>query len=145
MKFKHLFAVLAASATLLSSCKTYFISVDSFRQQFTGLDSAGLRRVVTKSPYGIKSAYNTYPIDSILCVDKDGTKMVLKKSPSIEIRFTDISNKKTVFYFDLMVVHNDTVTGVRSRFIPSLKRSIPLSQVKTIEVQDGRKRYSYVN
>jgi hypothetical protein len=129
---------------LLSSCTMYYISVDSFKRQFAGLDTSGFRRVVTKSPWGGKASYKTYPVDSILCVDKKGTPMVLKNGPSIEIRFTDMDYKKTVFYFDRMVVSNDTVTGVRSRIISSLKRSIPLSKVKTIEVQDGRKKYSYV-
>jgi hypothetical protein len=142
MKFKPLLVVIGL-ALLLSSCKTYFIPVDSFRRQFAGLDSSGSRLVVTKDPFGGKTVYKTYPIDSILCVDKNGVNMVLKVSPSIEVRFTDKQDKKTVFYFDLMVVRNDTVTGGRSRFIPSLKRSIPLSNVKTIEVQDGGKKYSY--
>jgi len=142
MKFKTLL-IAAGLASLLSSCKTYFISVDSFRQQFSGLDSSGLRRVVTINPLGGKTTYKTYPIDSILCFDKNGVNMKLKNGPSIEIRFTDKENKKTVFYFDLITVHNDTVTGSRSRIITSIKRSIPLSNVKTIEVQDGGKKYNY--
>jgi hypothetical protein len=111
-----------------------------------GLDSNNRRTVTTQEPLlGVKSIYKTYPIDSILCVDQKGNKFLLKNGPSIEIRFTEMNDKKTVFYFDHILLRNDTVTGVRSRFLPSFTRSIPLSQVKTIEIQDGRKKFVYVN
>jgi hypothetical protein len=144
MKSKPFFITAAVSLLLLSSCKTYYISVDSFRRQFASLDTSGLRRVVTKDPWDDKTFYKTYPVDTILCVDKNGTNMVMKNGPSIEIRFIDTENKRTTFYFDLIRISNDTVMGIRSRLIPSIKKSIPLSKVKTIEIQDGGKKYSYV-
>lgn len=128
----------------VTGCKTYYIQVDSFRKQFAGFDTAGSKLVTTKSPWRIKQTYKTSPIDSILCVDKNGNNFVLKNSPSLEIRFTDNENKRTVFYFDRITVHNDTVTGVQSRIISAIKSSVPLNKVKTIEIQDGGKKYSYV-
>ena len=126
-----------------SSCKTYYIPIDSFKQQFAGMDSSKLKNVTTRGPMGDQVTYQTYPIDFIKCIDKNGNPVDLKNSPSIEIRFTDINNKKTIFYFDLLSVNETSVSGVRSRFITSIRTTIPLKTVKAIEVQDGKKKFSY--
>ncbi|QKJ32752.1 hypothetical protein HQ865_24310 [Mucilaginibacter mali] len=137
-----IFITLVALGLALSSCKTYFIPVDSFKQQFAGLDQN--RRVHTKDPYGAIEAYETYPIDSIKCVDDKGTWYLLGNSPSIEIRFKEISGRRTTFYFDRLIFGKTWVSGQRSHFFPSLTRTIQLDSVKLIEVQDGRKRYRYI-
>ena len=126
------------------SCKTYYIPVDSFKQQFAGMDTSKLREVNTRGPMGDKVKYKTFPIDIIKCVDKNGNLVELQNSPSLEIRFTDTNNKKTIFYFDLISVDETYVKGVQSRFITSIKKTIPLNTIKTIEIQDGKKKFSYV-
>ena len=129
----------------LSSCKTYYIPLDSFKQQFAGIDTSKLKEVTTRGPMGDKVKYKTFPIDFIKCVDKNGNPIELQNSPSLEIRFTDTNNKKTIFYFDLISVDETYVRGVQSRFITSIKKTIPLNTIKTIEIQDGKKKFSYVN
>ena len=129
----------------LSSCKTYYIPLDSFKQQFAGMDTSKLKEVTTRGPMGDKVKYKTFPIDFIKCVDKNGNPVELQNSPSLEIRFTDTNNKKTIFYFDLISVDETYVRGVQSRFITSIKKTIPLNTIKTIEIQDGKKKFSYVN
>jgi len=129
----------------LSSCKTYYIPLDSFKQQFAGMDTSKLKEVTTRGPMGDKVKYKTFPIDFIKCVDKNGNPIELQNSPSLEIRFTDTNNKKTIFYFDLISVDETYVRGVQSRFITSIKKTIPLNTIKTIEIQDGKKKFSYVN
>ena len=129
----------------LSSCKTYYIPLDSFKQQFAGIDTSKLKEVTTRGPMGDKVKYKTFPMDFIKCVDKNGNPVELQNSPSLEIRFTDTNNKKTIFYFDLISVDETYVRGVQSRFITSIKKTIPLITIKTIEIQDGKKKFSYVN
>ena len=129
----------------LSSCKPYYIPLDSFKQQFAGMDTSKLKEVTTRGPMGDKVKYKTFPIDFIKCVDKNGNPIELQNSPSLEIRFTDTNNKKTIFYFDLISVDETYVRGVQSRFITSIKKTIPLNTIKTIEIQDGKKKFSYVN
>ena len=129
----------------MSSCKTYYIPVDSFKQQFAGMDTSKLKEVTTRGPAGDKVRYKTFPIDFIKCVDKDGNPVELRNNPSLEIRFTDTNNKKTIFYFDLISVDKTYVRGVQSRFITSIKKTIPLSTIKTIEIQDGKRKFNYVN
>lgn len=145
MTHKPFLLISILSLTLiLSSCKMYYIPVDSFKQQMPSIETVNLKQVTTKDPWGHKETYSTYPIDSIKCFDKDGTPYKLKNSPSIEIRFTYDDNRRTTFYFDRIWVVKDSVTGIRPHFL-IMKKSIPLNTVKLIEVQDGHKKYRYVN
>jgi hypothetical protein len=139
-----LFITIAALTILISSCKTYFMPVGSFLEQVPSLETVNLRQVTTKDPGGFKSTYSVYPIDSIKCFDKDGTSYMLKNGPSIEIRFTDVNGKRSTFYFDRTWVVRDSVIGVGSRIF-SQKKTIPVSTIKTIEIQDGHKKYLYIN
>jgi hypothetical protein len=128
----------------LPSCKTYYISVESFKEQFAGLEPT--KEVITRGPGGDKATYMTYPIDSIKCVEKNGAAYILLASPSLEMRFTyGDKNKQTIFYFDLIRLNDTLLTGGQSRFIPSIKKSISLNSITKIEIQDGHKKFSYVN
>src|SRR5579859_2098312 len=142
-KSPQLLSVVPAFTLLLSACTTYMIPVENFRQQFTGMDDSRLREVTTIGPAGDQVTYLAYPIDYIDCVDTKGNTFELPNGPSIEIRFTDTNNRRTIFYFDLLRVNDHVVTGIQSRFIPSIKKTISLDAIKKIEVQDGRKRFRY--
>jgi hypothetical protein len=132
-----------------ASCTTYTIPVNSFRKQFGGMDSATLKWVTLVGPYGElggRVQYPANPYPSIHCVDLHQRDYILQSSPSIEIRFTyRPGHRRVVFYFDRIFVTDSTVTGVESRFIPSIRKTLSLDSVTKIEVQDGRKRFSYVN
>ena len=132
---------------ILSSCKSYLIPVESFKEQFMNVDSTKLKHVVVRGPYGEKYNYLANPIELIRVVDKHGNNTELVNSPSIEIRFTYLENnrtKRTIYYFDRVCLHDQFVTGVRSRFIPTLVRTIPIESIQKIEIQDGKKKFSYV-
>lgn len=146
MTLKYLPLIIITALTLsITSCTTYYIPIDSFKQQLPSLEkSAPLRKVTAMDPFGAKSTYSIYPIDSVRCVDKNGKWFLLKNSPALEIRFTDINNKKTTFYFDHVYVIRDSITGLRSHIL-GLKKTIPLNTVKTIEIQNGGKRFKYVD
>lgn len=137
-------ALLLGLVLFFSSCKTYYIPVDSFKQQLSGFDSASMREVTTRGPVGDKATFKIYPIDVIHAVDKSGNPVSLANSPAIEIRITDTANKKTIFYFDLIQFDGENIIGRQSRFISSIKKTIPIASVKTIEVQNGRKNFRYV-
>jgi len=128
----------------LTSCATYYIPLDSFKEQFAGLEPS--KEVTTLGPGGDKVKYMTYPITFIKCVDKSGSAYNLKVSPSLEVRFTyGENNKRTIFYFDLIRINDTLLTGGQSRFIPSIKKTISLNSITKIEIQDGHKKFSYVN
>jgi hypothetical protein len=88
--------------------------------------------------------YMANPIDYINCVDKNNNPYKLKNSPSIEIRFTEKNNKRTVFYFDKIYLQDTLIIGDRSRFI-GLSKGISINNVKLIEIQDGHKDFIYVS
>jgi len=127
----------------LLGCKTYYIPIDCFKQQFSGIDSTDLQIVHTRGPYGEVVQYLANPIDYIKCVDKQGNPFELKNSPSIEIRFTKNNNKKSIYYCDRIYLQDTLIVGDRSRFI-GLRKAIAISEVKLIEVQDGKKNYHYI-
>ncbi len=127
----------------LTSCSTYYIPVDSFKAQFSGIDSTNLRTVFTRGPAGDIVEYRTTPINYIKCVDKNNNPIELKNSPSIEIRFTDKNDKRTIFYFDRVFLRDTLIIGDKSRFL-GLSKAISINNVKMIEIQDGHKNYKYV-
>jgi hypothetical protein len=122
--------------------------MDSFRKQFQNIDSNGLRKVTTIGLVTAIAGDSPYLINSwrvIHCEDKDHHDKILLNSPSIEIRFTyGPHNKRNVFYFDTIFLTDSTVTGVQSRYIPSLRKTLYLNGITKIEVQDSYKKFHYV-
>lgn len=140
--------VIFASMIGFSGCATYYIPIESFKKQFNGIDSTHLRLVESNVPvilYGATSySYFANPMDTIDCVDGNNKPVRLANGPSIEIRFTDKNDERTIFYFDTIYLQDSLIVGTKSRFIPSLRDAIPINNVKLIEVQDGKKDFHYV-
>ena len=136
--------------SLLYSCKTYTIPVDSFRKQMTESNSEKLKKVEINHPsfYSSSSSdgnliYEANNIKSIIVVDKNGNKVNLKNSPKLEMRVTRKNGEKYTLFFDTVIVKNDTLKGARSRLIQNLTREIPLNDIEKIEIQDSGKVYKY--
>jgi len=132
--------------SLLFSCKTYTIPVDSFREQMTEPGSEKLREVEINNPvlYSYQNIkYEANSLKSIVVVDKKGNKVKLENSPKLEMRITRKNGKKNILLFDTVIVENDTLKGARSRLIQNLRREIPLSTIEKIEIQDSGKVYKY--
>ncbi len=144
MKKLYLFLTVFALIAF-SSCTTYYIPLDSFKQQFAGMDSSHPKNVTVRGPGGSTVKYETFPLDTIKCIDSKGNPVALKNSPSIEIRFFYGDNQQITFYFDLISVNDSTLTGIRSRYITSLRKTIPINTIHKIELQDGHKDFHYVN
>ncbi len=146
---KRLFILLVFSGLLIfTSCRTYLIPVESFKQQFAGIDSTKLKPVEMTGGglLYVTESYLANPIIKIKCTDKKGNPAELDNGPAIEIRFTyGEKNHRTVFYFDRVFVSDSLVTGIQSRFIPTMKKSIPINSITKIEVQNGGKNFKYVN
>ena len=142
---KHAILILMSLLILLvfSGCKSYTIPLDSFKEQFKNINTENYRMVKTENPFGIVSEYKANPIDTIICFDKNNKKVLLRNSPSIEIKFTTKDHKKRTFYFDSVFLNDTIVVGDMSRFI-NYKKGIPIDNIIKIEVQDSRKNYKYV-
>jgi hypothetical protein len=130
---------------LLNSCTTYFIPMQSFKEQFSQIDSTKFKMVKVKGPLGEKYNYLSNSVKKIKCEDAKGNKFELENSPSIEIRITSgKNNTRNVCYFDRIFVNDTCVIGVQSRFISPIKKTILLKDITKIEVQDGGKKFYYV-
>lgn len=134
------------SLILIISCKTYTIPTDSFREQMITAKSGNMKDVEINNPLLYKKIkYSSNNIDQLIVLDKDGNKMTLDNSPSIEMRVTHRNGKKYILYFDTVILENDTLKGGRSRFAQGLTRQIPMDSIIKIEVQDGGKNFKYKN
>ena len=138
--------ILIVSFTMFS-CKTYTISKESFKEQFKDVNS---KTLVEKKVSIISSSFveNFYcnDIKTIIVEDKSGKKIEMVNRPSIEMRVTTDDNKRRIMYFDTSYIENDTLYGSRSRLLSLINYAkIPLKRIIKIEVQDGGKRYKYMN
>jgi hypothetical protein len=130
----------------LTSCTTYTIPIDSFRSQMVEANSKTMKSVQAVNPLPFaNTTYSSNNVQKLIVWDKKGIKTYLKNSPSIEMRVTHRNGKKFNYYFDTVILENDSIKGHRSRFFKKLTRSIPLDSIRKIEIQDGGKNYSYKN
>ncbi|MBK6541303.1 MAG: hypothetical protein IPG10_08490 [Flavobacteriales bacterium] len=125
---------------ILTGCKSYTITPESLREQLT---QAPTELVTTSGPYGYHRTYEAKSIHKIRCLDKNGTQVELTNGPAIETRITLSNGKRRAMYFDNLVLRNDTLIGRPSRFIPSLKFTMPFAEITKIEVQNGGKDFQY--
>lgn len=143
-KKSFLRALVAVCTLLITGCVTYYIPVQSFQEQFQGINESNLRTVKVQGPGGYMTEYSANPIEKINCIDKNGNPITIQNSPSIEVRFTDKNNKKTIFYFDRIFLKDTLIVGDISRFLPGLK-TLSINDIKLIEVQDGHKKFKYID
>ncbi len=131
---------------VMASCTTYTIPVESFREQMIGETSENMKKVKVNNPIFYSDIkYNSNNIKRIIVTDKDGKRTYLDNSPSIEMRVTHLNGKKYHFYFDTVILENDTLKGSRSKLIQVFDREIPMDSIIKIELQDGGKNYNYKN
>lgn len=128
----------------LSSCITYQMTPIALQEQFGGIDSLDLRMVNVKGPLGEKYQYLSHPNKFITLTDNKGVSVLKPIKPSIEMRVTYDYEKTIIFYLDRIFVTSDTLIGHRSRFIESISKQIPLNKIEKIEIQDGRKKFTYI-
>ncbi|WP_396155955.1 hypothetical protein [Flavobacterium macrobrachii] len=145
MKSNYILIVIASFT--MFSCKTYTISKESFKEQFKDVNS---KTLVEKKVSIISSSFveNFYcnDIKTIIVEDKSGKKIEMVNRPSIEMRVTTDDNKRRIMYFDTSYIENDTLYGSQSRLLSLINYAkIPLKRIIKIEVQDGGKRYKYMN
>lgn len=136
--------ILIFSVFLFTSCTTYLIPIESFEEQFQNVNESSREEVKVRTPYyEISTKYLANTINNITCFDKNNNSIILKNSPSIQIRITEKNEKKTIFYFDRVYLENSIVYGDKSR-IPGFEKGIPLDSILKIEIQDEKKNFKYI-
>jgi len=144
LKKQSLLVAITLCILLITGCVTYYIPVQSFKEQFQGITESNLKTVKVQGPAGYISEYKANPIENISCIDSKGNPITLEASPSIEVRFTDKNNKRTIYYFDRLFLKDTLIIGDISRFLPGLK-TLFINDIKLIEIQDGHKNFKYID
>jgi hypothetical protein len=136
--------ILIISILLFTSCSTYLIPIENFEEQFQNINASSRKEVKVRTPYyGITTKYLANTINGISCVDKNNNSVILRNSPSIEIRIIEKNGKKTIFYFDRVYLENSIVYGDKSRIL-GFEKGIPLDSILKIEIQDGKRNFKYL-
>ena len=144
MKKKFSFLTSIASILICCSCATYPVTKESLVAQLAAIDSTDLIPGTVRGPMGEEHNYLANPLDIVEGLEKEGSKRKLIIRPSLEIRVTENSGNRTIFYFDRIIVSDNTLTGVRSRFLSAISKSIPLEGISKIEIHDGKKSFVYI-
>ena len=131
---------------LFTSCSHYYIPPDSFKKQFSGIDSSKMKQVAVKGPGFTTLYYRANPIAVIYCMDKNNKPFQMVNSPSVESKVTfGYKHEQAVFYFDKIYLSDNLLVGGQSRFLPNPSKSIPIDSITKIEVLDRHKKFDYVN
>ncbi|WP_165042648.1 hypothetical protein [Dysgonomonas sp. ZJ709] len=128
-----------------TNCTTYYIPIESFKEQFKDNDPAKLNVAYVRDPLGLVSSYLTNSIDSIECVDKNNNPKKFKKKPSHEMRITQNNNKKTILYLDQVFFREDSLICGNTSYFLNTNECLNINNVKKIEFQDGHKKFKYIN
>ncbi len=148
MNSSVLILVLIAAAIIfivIKFARIYTISVSDFKSLFIGMNDDKLRDVTVEGPNHTIFKYQIYPVESIECYDKKDNHKILKNGPGVEVRFTDLSSKKTLFYFDSIRIQGSILTGSNSRYLDSYRKTIDLNKISKIEVRNIKKGFRYAS
>jgi hypothetical protein len=139
---KNLF-VTGFAIAITNGCATYTIPIQSFSLQTEGIHHDGMKAVRIKTAiYGIHPSLSNQ-IEFITCEDNNHNQIQLKNSPSIETRFTKNNGNSTILFFDSIFRSDSLVIGLRSRLISDSWDTISINDIQIIEIQDGKKNYTY--
>jgi hypothetical protein len=122
---------------------TYTLTIEQFKGLFKGMNDNLLVDATAVGPNHAMFTYKIYPIDVIECYNKKDNLVVIKNSPALEIQFTDNNNKRTGFYFDLLRVNGNIITGGDSRYLSNRIKTIELNTVIKIELRKMKKGFKY--
>ena len=143
---KNYTILLLTCTLLLSSCKTYTVSPEKFKEQIIASHQERKEATVNNplKPY-VNSSNIKYTMNNIKYLNvysKDGALFFMQNSPSVEMRVTLKNGKKKYFYLDTVFLENDTLKGSKSRLL-AIENVVPFNEIVKIEVQDGGKKYQY--
>ncbi|MBS1667631.1 MAG: hypothetical protein JST58_09670 [Bacteroidetes bacterium] len=124
----------------LTSCKTYYMTSNSFKQQLQNIDPnkisdaydtrLGLAGIALK---GGKNFYNG--IDKIKVTDKNGKELEIPVTTKTGIRLTDKKGKRVQLYFDSVFLRDSLVYGSKSHFITLPVTPMNIESLTKIEIQ----------
>ena len=120
---KTLLLIAILFLTILSGCKTYYMTPDSLKQQLDNIDPEkisesydfrlGLTGILLKG--NSKNFYNG--IQAIDVTDKSGKSYKLPVNSHTGVKMTDTAGKSVIVYFDSMFIKDSLVFASKSHFL----------------------------
>ena len=141
---KNLIILLFISGLLfLSSCKTYLIPIESFKEQFSRVDTTDQAYITLDIMF--RNPHYTNTLQTIKCIDKKGNPTILANTPSVEIKFIHpgFKRNRTVCSFNRISLEDCCVVGVKSRDFPISLVTIPLESITKIAIMDGQRSFHW--
>jgi hypothetical protein len=137
---KKNYITLIVFSLLFTSCSTYYLTSQSFKEQLQKIDPnkisdaydfrLGLVGVALK---GGKNFYNG--IETVKCTDKNGNNFILTVKPQTAVRMTDSSGRRIQLYFDSLFLRDSLVYGSKSHFITLPVTPMNVNKLIKIEIQ----------
>jgi len=137
---KGAYVILGLILLSISSCKTYYMSANSLKQQLQNIDPnkindaydfrLGLLGVALK---GGKNFYNG--IEKVKVTDKSGKEFEKIVTSRTGIRLTDAKGKRVQLYFDSIFLRDSLVYGSKSHFITLSVPPMNIESLTKIEIQ----------
>ena len=137
---KRLFFILTITALTLTSCKTYYMSSSSLKEQLQNIDPNKIRDAydfrLGLAGVALKNGKNFYNgIDKIKVTDQKGSTIERTVTPKTAIRMTNTKGKRVQLYFDSIFLRDSLVYGSKSHFITLPVTPMNIDSLVKIEVQ----------
>ena len=133
--------IFAILMLVLGSCQTYEIGLESFKVQMAEATFSRQKDSVTHSWDSIQYLHNS--VDMLFVENKNGEKLFVDIHPELQIRTTLKNGTRHSFYFDTILIIDDTLQGGKSRVFTGLRKEIPIADISRVEIQ--RKRINKEN
>lgn len=112
---------------LLTGCASYQISTQSLSDQLSG-------NVVDKGYFTASGSVKGNDLQTLKCVDKNGTTKDVRVTNRTGIRITKNDGSKTTFYANTVLLMDSAIYGSKTHFFNAQIKPIKLSDVSKIEV-----------
>ena len=119
--------IILFSLVLLTGCASYNITVDSLTAQLND-------QVVNKGYLLAKESVKGNTLVSVKCIDKNGKELVLPVTNRTGVRIYTKDNSKKTFYFNTLLIKDNSIYGSKTHFVNAQIDPIKLSDIKEIEI-----------
>ena len=127
MKTKFLLAI--ATVLLFSSCASYTITKESLIQQLGGFDNVS--KISSVASAGVK--YNSNKLTKVNCKNKKGEDVTVFIDKNVMLKTTNNIGISSSLLFDTIFIKNDTLFGLKSRFL-GVEKQISMKEVVKFEI-----------
>lgn len=130
--------LIALSFLLLVGCTNHYLTKDMMMEQFfpnvnNQPPSSSIFILPTPVAVGMMVRYDSNKLSKILCYNTKGEKVYVSVNQNTQLIVTDKNGETQKFYLDTVFLQNNTLHGLRSRFL-NMERSVLMDDVDKIEV-----------